>query len=131
MILDDILKKEIAYSRKYDVDPDILFLSQKSYSDLLRQLPNARTFIEMNQASTEQKIFGMQIIRLNGSGLDEYLNVRHSSSLADGRTRMFHYRVPLIANADATLIRQPDFSNVAVEEIPQFEIDAYQKCISK
>lgn len=128
MILDDILKKEIAYFRKYDVDPDILFLSQKSYTDLLKQAPNTRTFIEMNQALTEQKIFGLRIIILNGNGLDDYFSVRHSSSLADGRTRMFHYRVPLITNSNATLIHQPDFSDVVIEEIPQFEIDAYLSC---
>lgn len=118
MIVDNILKAKFSYSEKYEVEADVLFLSHKSYAALMMQVPDASIL-------REQKIFDLQIIRLNGNGLGDYFSVRSSESLKHSRTWLERYRIPLIPNPDAVAKPRPDFDDVVVEEIPQFEIDAY------
>ena len=95
----------------------------------MMHVPDASLYRAIIQGLPERKVFDLQIIQLSGNGLGDYFSVRSSESLGYGRTWLERYRMPRIPNPDAVAKPRPDFDDVVVEEIPQFEIDAYKKFI--
>ena len=128
MQYDKIIKASLSYERKYKIRPDILFLGQKDFNEFIKSNLCERAYYLAQRNLDKLEVAGLKVIRLNAH---EYFNVCSEESLRQNRLRVHHYPLLITRLTDGNAVPQPSYSELITEEIMQFEIDAYQKFISK